>query len=158
MSQQLRNREEIAAFFLEATRFYASGTWTPTFAGTGTAGTFTYTANRYGRYVRMGQVVTVFGRVIISAISVAPTGVMLISGLPFTPVNTSNQFGTACFGNISNFNYAAGALDLCGLIQPNEAFIRLIESFDNAASASTPAANFTNAACDLIFTASYLVE
>ncbi len=130
--------------------------WTPGFAGTTTPGTFTYTVNRYGGYVYMAPVIHFWGRVAISAIPVAPTGLMIITGLPYAAGNVANQFGVSDFGSISNFNYAAGALDLTGLVQPTESFIRLIESFDNAVAASTPAGNFTNVACDLIFWGSYL--
>lgn len=135
--------------------FYEASTWTPSFAGDSTAGTFTYTANRGGRYIRLGNLCWITGRVEISAIPTPPTGNILITGLPFVAKNVSFANGSVAFGDVSNFNYAANAISLQGLIQANEQFIRLLESFDNAGSSSTPAANFTNTACSLIFTATY---
>lgn len=134
-----------------------SGTWTPSFEGTTGTGTFTYTANRGGRYFLTGSLCWLTARVEISAIVGAPTGAMTITGLPFAASSTAFANGSVAFGDVSNFNYAASAISLQGLILSGEAIIRLIESFDNLASASCPAANFTNAACGLIFTATYEV-
>lgn len=69
------------------TTFYATGTWTPTMLGTGTAGTPTYTA-QVGRYTRLGETVFVEARVVWSAHT--GTGNMELGGLPFTVANVSN--------------------------------------------------------------------
>lgn len=62
---------------------YEEGTWTPTLTGTFVAGTFTY-AVREGYYVKIGQLVFVSFSVVLSAISVSPTGsFMQITGFPF---------------------------------------------------------------------------
>ena len=58
-----------------------TGTWTPVFAGSGTAGSFTYTA-QIGHYTKIGNVVVAQFRVTISAISVAAAGYLYIQGLP----------------------------------------------------------------------------
>ena len=58
-----------------------SGTWTPAFAGTTIAGSFTYAA-QLGRYTRVGNQVIIHAYVQISAIGVAPTGNMQITGIP----------------------------------------------------------------------------
>ena len=157
--QQLVNDLEIplSGLFPNYKVAYESGAWTPAFAGTGTAGAFTYT-NTAGRYVRWMNIVHIWGRVAISAIGTPPTTLMVITGLPYAAANVANQFGGVFFTDISNFNYAAGAIDLQGLIQPNEQLIRLLESFDNAGSQSAPAANFTNANCSLIFAGMYLLD
>lgn len=63
---------------------YDEGTFTPTFVGTGTAGTFTYEA-QLGRYTRVGDRVSYSLILQISAISVSPTGDLTIMGMPFTP-------------------------------------------------------------------------
>lgn len=60
---------------------YEEGTWTPTVVGTVTAGTGTYTTNS-GRYVKIGQLVTVQFIVIQTAHN--GSGNMEITGLPFT--------------------------------------------------------------------------
>ena len=61
---------------------YSTGTWTPVFAGSGTAGSFTYTA-QIGHYTKIGNVVVAQFRVAISAISVAAAGYLYILGFPF---------------------------------------------------------------------------
>jgi hypothetical protein len=129
-------------------------TWTPAFQGSGTAGTFTYSVQS-GVYTRLGNQVIVHARVAISAISVAPTGTMRITGLPYTA--NATYFGGCYFTFISNFNYAASAMDVSGLIGPSTAHIRIMESFDNTSAADTPAANFTNVNCDLMFSGVYLI-
>ena len=60
---------------------YETGTWTPVFAGSGTAGSFTYTA-QVGHYTKIANVVIAQFRVTISAISVAAAGYLYIQGLP----------------------------------------------------------------------------
>lgn len=69
------------------TTFYATGTWTPTMLGSGTAGTPTYGA-QVGRYTRIGETVFVEGRVTWNAHT--GTGNMVIGGLPFTVANVGN--------------------------------------------------------------------
>lgn len=126
----------------------ANGAWTPSFVGTSTAGTFTYTMQS-GFYYLLGNLVFVIGNVQISAISVAPVGTMTIAGLPFASVGTTNNLASVTFGVIGNFNYSASALQLTGDIPISNTIIRLIESFDNTANVAVPAANFTNANCHL---------
>jgi hypothetical protein len=130
------------------------GTFTPAFTGTGTAGTFTYVAGRQdGSYLRIGNVVLFALEVNISAISVAPTGNMTISGLPFTA--GGNQDGSVSFGLIANLDFSANCVQLTGLIVSGTAVIDLREVFDNAGSTAYPAANFTNANAQLRLTGMY---
>lgn len=129
-------------------------TWTPTLLGTSTAGSFTYTV-QVGYYVRIGDIVLIQGDVAISAIGVAPVGTMRIGGLPVAAANISNLFGTIHFGYIDNINFAASALMLTGVFNPNTTEIRLVEVFDNSGAVDMPAANFTNANARLIFSGHY---
>lgn len=129
----------------------ANGTWTPTFFGTSTAGTFTYdSSNTIGYYTRLGNMVFVTARVTISAISVAPVGTMRIGGLPFTVRADSANNVPAYFGNITNLDYSATAIELIGFFISGTTTIDLRESFDNAAAVAFPAAQFTNAACGIM--------
>lgn len=132
-----------------------TGTWTPAFTGSGTAGTFTY-SNQYGFYERHGTTVHAFGFISISAILVAPTGTMSISGLPFVVKSTTGYRAGAVFGVIDQFNYTAAAIELTGVVVPSGSQIFLFESFDSAATVQVPAANFTNVNCDLQFSITYL--
>jgi len=132
------------------------GVWTPTFAGTSTAGAFTY-VEQLGHWWRFDSLTLILGRCRISAIGVAPVGSMSLPGLPFRAGPLVSLYGGVDFFAVGSFNYAAGALDLGGYIAPSTDVIRLIESFDNAAAADTPAANFTNASCQLTFFGLYEV-
>lgn len=135
---------------------YATGTWTPAFAGSGTPGTFTY-SNQLGFYARTGNVAHIAGFLSISAISVAPTGTMSITGLPFAAKSTTGYRAGVEWAVIDNFNYAAGAMQLTGAIVAGLSSIFLFESFDNGGAVQTPAANFTNVNCNLQFSATYLI-
>jgi hypothetical protein len=128
--------------------------WTPVFFGTGTAGTFTYVAGRQdGRYTRLGNMVIAAFEVAISAIAVAPTTDMRITGLPFAA--GGSQDGAVSFGLIANINYTAAAIELTGFIPVGGSYIDLREVFDNAGSTAYPAANFTNVNAQLRGTAIY---
>lgn len=69
-------------------QMYRSGTFTPTIAGTTSAGTATYTTQS-GQYTRIGDVVHFSLSVKYSGAT--GTGLLLIKGLPFTPSNTKLQ-------------------------------------------------------------------
>jgi hypothetical protein len=60
---------------------YEEGTWTPTIAGTSTAGTATY-ATRIGTYVKVGKIVQI--QLYVNFSSGTGTGNLQITGLPFT--------------------------------------------------------------------------
>lgn len=136
---------------------YATGTWTPAFAGLTTPGTFTYTSFRYGFYRRLGPVVYLSGALQISAIPVAPTGNMAVTGLPFASVSTTGYRAGVEWAVIDQFNFAAAAMQLHGVVVENSTTIQLGESFDNAAFVASPAANFTNVNCDLQFSLTYFI-
>lgn len=130
--------------------------WTPRWEGTTGAGTFTYTQQQ-GRWWEHGLKIEFIGRILISAITGAPTGNMLIKGLPYPSAGVTNMHAGGCwFDYISQFNYAANSISLQGRINPSEDYVRLSEAFDNAAAVEAPAANFTNAACDIWFQGWYL--
>ena len=132
----------------------ASGTWTTSYKGSGTAGVFTYTSQA-GYYVKLDGFVLIWGRCAISAINTPPTGTMTIEGLPVACNGT--YAGAVEFGTISQFNYTAAALDLTGAILAAASNIDLRESFDNATFVQVPAANFTNNSTDLRFAGMYLL-
>jgi hypothetical protein len=125
--------------------FYDTGTWTPAYQGTTIAGTFTYVANgQTGRYTRIGNQVFIHCYVQISAISVAPTGNMQITGLPFTAANISTVDFSLAIGFMDRINTSANVIQLTALVRLATTVIWLGESFDNLAWARFPAANFNN--------------
>lgn len=148
IEQQLRQPIEIPQ--------YDIGTWTPTFVGTSTAGAYTYT-KQIGNWTRIGDRLIFNGCVAISAIGTPPVGNMTITGLPFASSSADRTHGGIWFVYVANFNYAANSLALLGRIVPGTTVITLAEVFDNAAMVAAPAANFTNASCDLIFNGMYLL-
>ena len=131
--------------------WYEAGTFTPTFQGSGTAGTFTYVAQR-GVYRRFGDTVHWMAQVAISAITVAPTGNMRIAGLPFTAGDggVANSNWPATLGVVSNIDYPAGRLEVTAFVQSGQSVIQLFTTADNAITAAYPAASFTNAAANIL--------
>lgn len=71
---------------------YEEGTFTPTVAGTSTAGTATYTA-QLGKYTKIGRLVTCTVRLNWSAGT--GTGNLLFSGLPFASASDATYGGIA---------------------------------------------------------------
>jgi hypothetical protein len=132
----------------------SSGTFTPTFLGTGTAGTFTY-SSQVGIYRRENDKVTIYVEVGISAIAVAPTTNMRIAGLPIAAAAGANY--SLAIGTISNLDYPAGMLELTAFVEGGQSYIVLAYARDNAATLAYPAASFTNASALLRLAGSYLV-
>lgn len=133
---------------------YTTGTWTPTFVGTTNAGTYTY-AKQVGNYTRLGDRLLFNGCVAISAIGTPPVGNMTITGLSVASNSGDRTHGGIWFVYLSNFNFAAGSLCLLGRIVPGTTVITLAEVVNNAVMTTTPAANFTNVNCDMIFEGMY---
>jgi hypothetical protein len=86
---------------------YEEGTWTPVIRGGTTSGTYTYEAARTGgRYVKVGNVVTISGVVRINTITSAGTGYLQIGGFPFVPTNKlASSWGGS---SVQLFIYGAG--------------------------------------------------
>lgn len=156
--QQIRDLADRLERLRKADKGVATGTWTPAFQGTGTAGTFTYAANgQTGVYTRIGNQVFIHCYVQISAISVAPTGSMQITGLPLTAANITTVDFSLAIGFMDNINTSANVVQLTALVRLNTTVIWLGESFDNLAWARYPAANFTNASAGLEISGFYQV-
>jgi hypothetical protein len=85
---------------------YEFDTFSPTLRGVTTAGTgWTYTVNQ-GSYVRIGNMVTVTGRIVLSAKSGDAVGPLVIAGLPFN-IKTSNPYnGAATLARVNNLSTA----------------------------------------------------
>lgn len=60
---------------------YEEGTWTPSYQGSTTNPTVTYTAQE-GKYTKIGDTVHIWGRIVINTIT-GGSGYLIISGLPF---------------------------------------------------------------------------
>lgn len=103
------------------------GSWTPVLAGSGTAGSVTYTT-QVGRYIRQGNLVFVNAHVLISAISVNPVGNMLITGLPFTASNVAGLQGAIAIGRWAGLTLTASYTQVGAEINLNTTQIQLVQS------------------------------
>lgn len=115
---------------------YATGTFQPSLTGAGTAGTFTYTAGaRSINWTRIGNRVFFNGRIQITAITVAPTGAMSITGFPSTIAAANTTFGAP--GGVDfgfwTANIAAGYTQVAGQFTDSATSFLLIKSGDNLA-------------------------
>lgn len=112
---------------------YEEGTWTPTWAGASTAGTYTY-AIRQGRYTKVGNQVTAWFSLWDITASVAGTGDGTITGLPFTCANVSGIRATFA----PNLKQGATTRsNLIGFVPTNTAVIYLVAD-NNVSSTGTP--------------------
>jgi hypothetical protein len=136
--------------------FYREGTWTPTIAGSSTAGTLTHDY-RIGYYVRTGAQCTVWAAVRVSTVTVAPTGALVVSGLPFTSKNVTNFSQSVGMGQFLFVTLAASARAISVVIEPNTTAAILAESYNNGSTTGVDASLISNG-CLLRFTATYLIE
>lgn len=127
--------------------WYEEGTFTPTIAGTTTAGVGTYTRQQ-GEYTRVGN--TVFFRVNVIITAHTGTGNMVITGLPFVVNNTTNYY--PIFQALSNnLTHSSGAL------QAYTAYNTTTVVLSQEVSGSTQVAVPLDAACDVSISGFYRV-
>lgn len=123
-------------------RHVENTTFTPAFTGSGTAGTFTYSAQR-GHYTRLENLCFFRIYLEVSAVSVAPTGDLNITGLPFTSASGANGgLSGVSVGYVNSFNLSANCVQLTSYVEASNTLLRLMEVFDNAATTRFPAASF----------------
>ena len=86
--------------------WYEEGTWTPSllFGGGNTGMTYTVQS---GNYVRMGKLVYVVTRILLSAVG-SSTGTATVAGLPFTSGATGTNYGSG--GSVFSANMAGAAI------------------------------------------------
>lgn len=120
------------------TTFYTTGSFVPTWRGTTIAGTFTYTATAcLVEWTRIGNRLLFNGRIVISAISVAPTGVLQIDGWPFAGVADASM-AIAGGGTLIQWavNVAAGFTDANLQMANTDTRMTVLRSGDNVAPAA----------------------
>lgn len=101
--------------------------WTPELYGSTTAGTITYT-QQAGFYFRIDNMVFVYGRLQVNALTVAPTGNLRIRTLPYAPLTSANNPPVTVQ---SNCNLTAGYSVLTGNLLNSVAEISLTEMGDD---------------------------
>ena len=117
---------------------YLEDTWVPTLIGLTIAGTLTYDAtNTKAEWTRIGNRVLFNGRIRFTAIPVAPTGDVAITGLPYTSATTGFNSAGGCAMLLWTLNVGAGYTQVEGRVIDGETRIRLRESGDNLANIPT---------------------
>jgi len=117
---------------------YEEGSWTPglTFGGASVGMTFT---TQMGLYTKVGNTVTISGFILLSAKG-SSTGTVLITGLPFTVINT---YG-AKVGVPLLFNKITFANQLMGYLSENDTVIQLREITEAGAQSNISNADFSD--------------
>ena len=105
---------------------YEEGTWTPTIVGNSTAGTASY-SQQTGYYTKVGNVVTV--GLYVNFSSATGTGVLNISGLPFSSNASALVTGSLMTGNI---DWPSGTTMATLYKPPNGAYFEIYCSADNS--------------------------
>ncbi|EUB95583.1 hypothetical protein PMI07_002071 [Rhizobium sp. CF080] len=118
---------------------YEKDVWTPGIAGKTTPGTYALTSG--GRWIRKGSEVTARGWILLSAITVAATGQIVITGLPFMSLNNSGAVAAASFANLNGLALTANTV-LAGYVAPNTQIIEL-SMRGNTADANVQSANLS---------------
>lgn len=122
---------------------YAEGSWTPVLQGATIAGTHSYSA-QVGRYIRVGNLVTVWFRIVLTALDGTATGAAQVSGLPFPArAVTGLNFG----GNqasVSLIDLAAGQSQFICQIPNNLSLFNIQQVGDNIAGAAVLITAFQN--------------
>jgi hypothetical protein len=131
--------------------------FTPGIAGSSTAGAFTYNIPlTKGRCIRSGPLVDIWGRVIITGITTAPSGALVIINLPFIPrTNAYLPYGSG-FGLVQNYNYQSG-IQLSSYPEAPGSRIIVAEIRDNNTMEFNTAAGVTTT-LDISFWARYEAE
>lgn len=122
--------------------FAENGPWTPVVSFTTTPGTQAY-STQVGRYLRVGNMVTLFASIVMSSKDVAAAGNLRITGLPFTPVTLTGYTAVgSCMA--ANLDFAAGYTTTHCYVQSNDSNMRIYQSGDNVALAQFDAAAVNN--------------
>lgn len=131
------------------------GTWLPALVGDVTSGTQTYSVQA-GWYFRHGDLVTVQGRIGLSAKDAATAGNMRITGLPFACATITNGFFPVAFSSWGAFTFPANFTAIGGNVSSATSYITLNRN-GSAQTATAIAASEVGAAAVLIFSVTYPV-
>jgi len=118
-----------------------TGTWTPIITSTSGSNNHTY-GSRSGRYVRMGDLVFVWGNVSLTAKDSGMAGTVVIGGLPFLVANDGHYPAV----NIGWYGYVAkgNSNQLTARFDPNSPIVSLWEGGDNLGPVALAASKITD--------------
>jgi hypothetical protein len=142
-------QQRIARLEAKPGPLYQVDSFVPTWVGAGTAGTFTYTANAcLVEWTILGNRLLYNGRIVISAISVAPTGALNIAGWPFAGVSDANMAIAGGGAMLSwAINVAAGYTDVNLNFTNGSSLAALVRSGDNVAVAGVQGGELITGDC-----------
>ena len=132
---------------------YEEGTWTPSFIGGTSAGSYTL-STPYGSYTKIGNLVHIRLSMWNITTSSAGSGNIRITGLPYT---ASNNDGRASIGTLEldNFTFSGS---LSATAEQNTTYIELRQSRTNAADYIMQVGDKTNNSADLAINITYRVD
>ena len=131
---------------------YEEGTWTPTITFGGASTGMTYSASsQIGTYTKIGNLVTIRAYIGLSNKG-SSTGIARIADLPFTPVNTLNQYWAGSLG-VTTVTYTGypWSTTIHGV-----ASISLKQTTEAGSPSNLTEANFANSS-ELYYTAQFQV-
>lgn len=119
---------------------YSTGTWTPTFTGSGSNPTVTY-SQQQGFYEVVGSRCIALSNIVLTAYS-GGTGDLQISGYPFTSSSTANSDSAGeCV--LSNITFQASVLWYNAAITTNSSVSVFIGSLNNASYVTNVVTNLS---------------
>ncbi len=138
-----------------ALAYYNESTFTPTLVTSNGDQNYTYnTGATVAAYTRIGRQVFVYGRIVLTAVTTSGTGVLRLSGLPFT-ANSSYTPASVTFSRVINLTTAV--VSMTGTVQGAATYINLYKRTAAATSEATMAGTDLSATTDFAFAASYFV-
>ena len=120
---------------------YEEGTWTPTLYASSVAGNHTYSV-RYGSYVKIGKMVYIKAKIVLSELDSSWNGGVSISGLPFVAQNDA-PYGAINLWHSTGITYPSGRTYLDALVSPNSAVVSLYAHGSNIAHTILQHTDFT---------------
>jgi hypothetical protein len=133
---------------------YVEGLFVPGLAGATTSGTgWAYTIQT-AAYTKIGRIVFVSGRIVLSAVSGDATGQIVISNLPFTVKNANNFWSAAPVSNA--LNMGVNVVSLEGAADINTTQIRLYKRTAAATSASSVVLSDLSSTTSFNFSCAYV--
>jgi hypothetical protein len=132
------------------------GMWTPTLAGSSTAGSNTYSVQT-GFYSRKGNQVFVTATINVASKDAAMAGQLWINGLPFTPSVIPGQENAVCSAMASGWT-AAGFTQVNGSFVQNTPYIALMITGSGSALNALSASNITGSTFYVTVSGTYLTN
>ena len=131
---------------------YEEGSWTPTIGGSGGQSGQVYSI-QVGRYVKIGSLVHLQGRIALSTLGTVTT-VAQIQGLPFASANTTNNYSALAVGFFTGLTTSVVLLG--GNLPHNASAIDLILNTAAAASVTSVAQADLSNTFGIVFSIDYI--